>query len=262
MSITSAARAFALLAICAVLVVSHAGAPPVKAEKAEKAKAPPRLITEKQIVEELDRVIDVDMIDDPKATLRELLTHYSDKYKMLAGVRVVYNNAAFALDEPSDVANCLVGKVEAARMTVGQLLRTLLSRVPSSSPATFLVRRGYIEITPAAAARVELGLPAIAPKKGEVVEYLPPLVFYLETENDSFADICAKIAERCELNVLIDPRVKMKGDAIIKATLHNVPAPAALELLADMAELAVVRKGNIFYVTTPENAKKLPRAEK
>lgn len=257
MPITSAARTFALLAICAALAEAHA-AP--KAD--EKPTAPPRVVIEKEITEELERVVDFAVIDDPKTTLRDTLEHYRDKHKMLVGVRFVYNNAAFGLDDPKDVGDTVVGKLEAGRMSVGQRLRSLLSRVPSSPPAAFLVRRGRIEVTPADAVRAELGLPRITAGKGEVAEFVPPLVFYLEAKESSLSGLCEKIAERCEVNVVIDPRVKEKADTKLTATVRNAPAAAVLEVLADMAGLAVVRKTNVYYITSPENAKKFPRTEK
>jgi hypothetical protein len=37
----------------------------------------------------------------------------------------------------------------------------------------------------------------------------------------------------------------------------NVPLDTAIELLADMVELKLVRKANVLYVTTPERAEPL-----
>jgi hypothetical protein len=42
----------------------------------------------------------------------------------------------------------------------------------------------------------------------------------------------------------------------VRARLYNVPVETAIQILADMADLAVVHLHNVYYVTTPENAKK------
>jgi hypothetical protein len=125
------------------------------------------------------------------------------------------------------------------------------------SGAAFLVRRGHIEITTEDAIRAELKI-----KKTTSPGRLPPLVYYLDAKGEKFADICAKIASLAEMNVLIDPRVKEKADAKLKATFRNVTGPTALEVLADMAGLAVTRKANVYYVTTPDKAKLLASPEK
>jgi hypothetical protein len=41
--------------------------------------------------------------------------------------------------------------------------------------------------------------------------------------------------------------------------LTNVPLDTAVQLLADMAELKVVHRDNVLYVTTPEHAAKLEK---
>jgi hypothetical protein len=70
-----------------------------------------------------------------------------------------------------------------------------------------------------------------------------------------------RIAEEASLNLLIDPRVEK--DLTVPLTLRaDVPhAPTGLELLADMAGLAVVKRANVYYVTMPDNADRIRRDE-
>jgi hypothetical protein len=57
--------------------------------------------------------------------------------------------------------------------------------------------------------------------------------------------------------VVLDARVEDKGALKVTALLRNVPVETAVEVLADMAGLAVVQRGNVLYVTSTENAAKL-----
>lgn len=247
MSISAVARALALLAICAALTLAHTG---ITARRAEGPRDVPPLMTEKEILAKLDRVIEWETIDDPKATLRDHLELASQKHKAFTGVRFAANETAFAIayGGPRSPFDERVGRVESGRMTSGQLLGVLLSNLQAPSGATFLVRRGHIEITTQQAIREELG--AKGPR-------LPPVVYYLAAKGEKFAALCEKIAIQAEMNIVVDPRVGEKASVAIKATFRNASGPAALEVLADMAGLAVVRRANVYYVTTPQNAQKL-----
>lgn len=54
-------------------------------------------------------------------------------------------------------------------------------------------------------------------------------------------------------------RLRERLGVEVSATFRNLPLRSALELLADQAELAVVKRGNAFYVTSPENAAKMTK---
>src|SRR5262249_49092080 len=154
----------------------------------------------------------------------------------------------------------IVGKIEGGPLSLRKLLRAILVKLNVPGGVTFLVRKGSIEITTEEAVRIELGLPKSGTKKGRWV--MPRLLYHLEVTAMKFSDVCDKIADECEVSIVIDPRVKEKADTKIKATFRNAAFPTALDTLADMAGLAVTRKGNLYYVTMPEYVKKMPRAEK
>jgi len=65
-----------------------------------------------------------------------------------------------------------------------------------------------------------------------------------------------------DATILIDPRASTKAATKIDATLRNVPLDTSLALLCDMAGLAVVKKNNAYYVTTPQNAERLSKQAK
>jgi hypothetical protein len=60
-----------------------------------------------------------------------------------------------------------------------------------------------------------------------------------------------------EKTIIVAPQVGDKADMPVSIRLVNVPLDTAVELLADMAELKLVRKANVLYVTTPERAEPL-----
>jgi hypothetical protein len=60
------------------------------------------------------------------------------------------------------------------------------------------------------------------------------------------------------VNLMIDPRVEKKTNLRVSARLFG-PVAWRLELLADMGGLAVVKKANVYYVTSPDNAERLKK---
>ena len=59
----------------------------------------------------------------------------------------------------------------------------------------------------------------------------------------------------------MDVRQADKAKAAVSAALKNVPVDTAVRVLADMAELKPVRMGNLLYVTSRDNAKRLEEEE-
>jgi hypothetical protein len=250
MTSTFTTRFAALLATCAVLAVIHAA--PVKVGR--RAKALPPEMAAQDVAYSLEELIKWELLDDPKATLGDVLDLLQQKYEVR--VKFSVNEKAFrkAFEEPRDVRSEVVGKIEGGTVTLRKLLDAILFKINVPSGAAFLVRRGSVEITTVEALEIELGLPKT---RGKGLWMLPRIVYHLEVTAMKFSDVCDKIADECEITVLIDPRVKEKADTKIKATLRNAAVSTALDRLADMAGLAVARKGNVYYVTTPENAKNL-----
>ena len=65
------------------------------------------------------------------------------------------------------------------------------------------------------------------------------------------------IGEEDGVNLLIDPRVERKLRGRVSNRLGIFPTETVLELLADMAGLAVVKRSNVYYVTSPDNAARI-----
>jgi type II secretory pathway component HofQ len=66
-----------------------------------------------------------------------------------------------------------------------------------------------------------------------------------------------RLAETSGYNVVADPKAGKELQTKITAQFNNVPVDTALRLVVNMAGLSMVRLDNVFYVTTPENAKQL-----
>jgi len=140
-------------------------------------------------------------------------------------------------------------------MTVEQRLRQILA----SSGGTFMVRKGHVEVMTKLAALREMRPTVENPLDDEASEGtpLPPVVPFARFDGETLEAACEKLAERAGVNVAIDPRQKEAAATKVKCRLVNVPLHDALAVLADMAGLAVVRKGNLYYLTSPKNAERL-----
>jgi hypothetical protein len=76
----------------------------------------------------------------------------------------------------------------------------------------------------------------------------------IKANNQSLPTILADLQKQTGANILIDPRCTLvKRD--LSVNLNDVRLYDALRVIADMAELKLVYAGNIYYVTTAENAK-------
>jgi tetratricopeptide (TPR) repeat protein len=91
---------------------------------------------------------------DPKLTLQEALDNLADRYDLNFDV----NESAFKAEMVEDVLSKPVAEKAIAKMTnvsLDTVLRKILSRIPSTSGVTYLIRRDTIEITTGAYALAE-----------------------------------------------------------------------------------------------------------
>ncbi len=223
-------------------------------EKESKEEAPPAV----DLDAVLNRTFDFAGFDDPKTTLAEVLEHLGRLHRLTIDI----NEKAFKQDEFVDVLKwepAGSGALPPMKTRLAAVLKKLLSRVPNTSGAVFLLRGDHIEITTGDAARRELGLPILRRDdkgKGSVDVPLPPLVSD-DIRKVPLEKALDRIAEATGLSIVIDTRVEKKAGVEVTARLRNVPVEAAVEVLADMAGLAVVRRNNVLYVTAAENAERL-----
>jgi len=130
-------------------------------------------------------------------------------------------------------------RLEAALGMIGQRLQT--------DGGVVMLRDDYIEIVPRVWAEDELGL------RLELDEPMPVLVnrFFTKTPLDKALQ---QIAERYNQNIVISPSAESKSATSVTARLINAPIDAAVETLACMADLRMVRQSNVLYITTKEQA--------
>jgi hypothetical protein len=224
---------------------------PLEEKQAEK-EAPPGELAEEEIHQLFNRRINFSGIDDPKATLIEILDQLAKIYRVPFDI----NEQAFKPQKGVDFdikqyllfENALMPPMKASMKTV---LERILRRLPV--PATFLIRKDGIEITTVAAVRTELGMKAN--------EELLPLVWE-NFRDQPVAEALDRLRDASGYNVIVDPRVLGKTkETRVTARLTNLPVDTAIRLLADMAGLDVVRRDNAFYITNPENAARLKKEE-
>jgi hypothetical protein len=79
----------------------------------------------------------------------------------------------------------------------------------------------------------------------------------VDCDGTAFATAAKQLAADNGANVVIDPRLKEKANAAVTLKLEDVPLESAVRLLAEVADLSVVRMSNVLFVTTPERAEKL-----
>ncbi|HEY1379807.1 MAG TPA: RNA polymerase sigma factor [Gemmataceae bacterium] len=199
----------------------------------------------------LDRSID-------NAPLRDVLEFLSDKYN----VTFLVNTQAFeqaGISGGRNVEDSLVRVPKMPSVSLGAVLRFLLAQVDG----TYLIRRDYIEVTT---------------RDRQLVEAYGPATFFEATTQESLASAganlpptvnavfearplekaLADLAGQAGKNIVLDPRVQDKEKKLtVSAQLLNTPIDAAVLVVADMIGLEPVTIGNVYYVTTKDNAQRL-----
>jgi hypothetical protein len=130
------------------------------------------------------------------------------------------------------------------------ILVRLDSKTGLENGVTFLIRDASIVITTVDAARRKI--------LGNSDQPLPHLVTrnFENKRLDLALRELSKIGQGGYLNVVLDTRAAEQAKTPVSGFFNNAPLDTVVRLLADMANLTVVRLDNILYVTTPENAKK------
>jgi hypothetical protein len=192
---------------------------------------------------------------DPSLTLEQALEYLTDRYEL----NFVTNERAFE-DEAEEANNERVLDFQIAtkpiprmfKVTLEQVLRKILSRVPAQFEATYLIRDNIIEITTRKAAAKEVLGNADLP--------LPPLVTK-KIDKRLLSEALEDVSKATGVSVVLDVGVTEAAKRAVSANLMNVPIDTAVKLLADMADLGAIRLDNAIYVTTRDKAKVL-RKEK
>jgi hypothetical protein len=178
------------------------------------------------------------------------------------GIPYVVDDVAFGPDNKDVIKKTLVEKIDKLEgVTRATLLKKLLARIPNDSGATtptYILRPDHLEITTREALLKEFYPNRESSGASPMASDLPPLVYIIFKETP-FRDALAQLAHAAEVNVVLDNRAA--GESKVTAELNAVPLDAALRLLANMNGLKVVRIANVYYVTSPKNARQLQKEE-
>lgn len=206
------------------------------------ASGPPELSTKLNKTVTLKEPID--------AALDLVLTELAEQHGLTG--KVILDAQAFKATGVEDVRAAMVKLDKLADVKLATVLSAILKQVNGC----YLVKDGLIVITSKAARRAELG------EKDDdaeaAVRDAMPLVRMTFTETP-IRKVVEELAEKFERTILIAPYLAERGDVLVTAKLVNVPLDHAVELLADMAELALVKRGNALYVTSRERAKEMEK---
>jgi len=162
------------------------------------------------------------------------------------GIPIVINDRAFKeiSGHEGRETHVKVRQLKGLPLVVG--FRDVLTQMD----ATFLVRRGHLEIVPIAFAAQETKSALV---EGEQPRLKEPLVSVIFKEK-AFNEVVAELAEEYDLNVIVSPQSGDSRMGFVTARMLNVPADKALELLAVQVDLRVIRKGNVFLITSRDHA--------
>ncbi len=192
-----------------------------------------------ELLAKLRKPIDVSATDEllPQA-FAELI---SERF----GVPVTYSAVAF---ENQSVSGFKMSKSK------GLSLAAVLKQTLAERNATYLVRKGHIELVTISMAAKEAKISGSdddgSPRLSQ------PLVSAIYKEkpiNEAFADL----AEEYDLTVVLAPQAGDNKAGFVNARLLNVPADKAIEMLALQADLRVLKKGNSYFVTGKDHANEL-----
>jgi hypothetical protein len=136
------------------------------------------------------------------------------------------------------------------RTTVEKALRKLTAQIAKGG-ATFIIRKGWIEITTLDAWSCQTAA-SVLDRPSIVASY----------ERRPLVEVLQDLSDRSEITIHLDPNVGEKANALISATFRNSTLEEALVIVTEMAKLKYAELEHSIYVTTPGNEKSMQHDEK
>jgi hypothetical protein len=244
-----------LSAVAAVLLHGRAGAAapaPPAADESPLGRIP-------EIQKKLNERIDYELV--VTTTLDKVL----DSFLRDGSIAWTVNEAALkaANLNPDVVRKTEIEKLDKMTgVTRATVLKRLLAKIPSDNgkgTPTYILRRDCLEITTEWAKVKEAQGARAVPDEHDAPT--PLSLAYGEFHGVPLHDALQELARTTENNIVLDARCAAEGKAKVTADFAGVPVDAALQLLADMADLKLVRIANVYYVTSPKNARLLQKEE-
>lgn len=241
-----------------------------KSDAATVAKAVPRTTTR-----ELRRLLTSPAgLEDPieNVTLRDALDLLSKKFNVTIRIDPGSFRRRGLMDPGEDPFKLYDAQVRlpiVRGMTMGEVLADLLAQVrPGTALVTFVVRGSHIAIVPAFVAPfvAQIGAERLPADRQLLNPDLIDAQFIgdpvsVDYEDKPLVEILRELADQTGANIALDNRQKDKGQTPITISLQQVKLYKVLQVMSDMAGLEPVPMHNVYYITTPENAKRLAKRE-
>ncbi len=105
--------------------------------------------------------------------------------------------------------------------------------------------------------------PNYGPEESDSSGIIPPLasrvyptisIVHVVSEKRTLDEVLRDLASTAEQNIVLAPQAGEKGKMTVTARMLNVRFEIALKLLADMADLQVVKRGNVWLFTSNVHA--------
>ncbi len=207
--------------------------------------------------ERLRQPVEFPGFNDPKTTLLEALEKLSDLYDVRFHLReeaFVDPTSLQPIKEFGDTPVASDRPIPRGRnLRLDAVLRAVLAPVGLKHPGTqptFLVRvGGVVEVTTLQEVRKEI--------LDQGQSLLSPVATVAFDRTPLDAALRHLSAGGYDLSIVLDARAADKAKTPITARFANVPLDTVVRLLADMADLRMVRLDNVLYVTGKDNVEPL-----
>jgi hypothetical protein len=233
---------FRAILMCGVLLACAALAAAEDRTGPEKKSAGP---SARELLARVRQPITLDKGVDPNTPLKDALEFLADKFE----VPILIDAMAFRDMGIQELETAPVRLPIVRNISMAKVLRKLLGQVL----ATYTVHDGYLGVVP---------LPTVPGADGtlQVDRSVLPSVYAI-FEKRPLNEALQELSDLTDITVVLDTnRAAEKVKAPVTATFKNVGVDTAVRLLADMAELQMVRMDNVLYVTTAENAARVQPA--
>jgi hypothetical protein len=219
------------------------------------AQAPPEL-TSRDIIRVLQTPIDMKDFQSGGMVFKDVLSLIYDTVaeqgllgKKGIGLPILIDQQGFK-DAAPEAPDLYEGQVRfppyPKRMTLATALQyAIVQAIPVE--ATFVIRRGTVEITAA---------------KSATLDKLLQQKILANYEQKRLDEVLHELAEQTGVSILLDSRAKDKHAMPVTAFFRNdISVRDVLTILANMADLQIVELTSAIYVTTPANAEVLRKAQ-
>jgi hypothetical protein len=136
----------------------------------------------------------------------------------------------------------------------GMPLSAVLEIICGQIDGGYMVRNDFIEILPVQSLQAELHYPRGVDFDLRIIDRDLRNLVVRFFDNVPLSSAFNLLAEKYNRTILLSPKAQTALEQKVNLRLVNVPFDIAVETLADVAGLKVVRKSNVFVVTTKEQA--------